>query len=600
VDSVITFVAPIVNSGGAQKAFTIGGLPSWMTASTTNGVIAPNSVQNIIFTIPAGQSVGDYNAEVTVTTDFNYDEVLQINLKVKGIVPTWTVNTAAYQYQMNVFGQLKLDGVISSNTDSKLAAMCNGVVRGVANLQYVSAYDKYEVFLNIYSNTVSGDSIYFNIYDGATGLTFVSVDSSLTFVDNNVLGTIANPRTFSANTEISRNIPLNAGWTWVSFPLKSNKMANSNLLMNSITPSTGDIVTSISDYDQYDNSLGWLGNISSSTGYKNNQSYKIKKAVADTLVHIGSRLNPDSSQAQINVVPGWNWIGFIANKNVSINEALANYNAVTGDLVKSQYQFAYYDNLTGWNGSLTQMKPTMGYMLKSTGTSSFHYPLSGFLSSRLANTESTVSNQDVFPFAPEQYSNTMSMIIKGNICNDALAQGNVAVGVFDSGNNLRGYAYPTTTNSVSVFYLTAYSNLNTEELSVKYFNTTDASVIATNTTVTFSTDELVGSPVKPFIANVDESLSCQVVNITTGIDQIDNSLKVSVYPNPFSEQINLQFNKTVNAKLELVDVLGKVVYTSAIKGKKEVVLMNYNLADGVYYIRLTGDINKQIKVVKTK
>ena len=600
VDSVITFVAPIVNSGGAQKAYTIGGVPSWMTSSTTNGVIAPNSVQNVTFTIPAGQSVGDYNAGITVTTDFNYDEVLQINLKVKGAAPNWTVNTAAYQYQMNIFGQLKIDGVISSSTDSKLAAFCNGQIRGVANLQYVPAYDKYEVFLNVYSNSVSGDSIYFNIYDGATGLTFVTVDSSLTFVDNDVVGTVSNPRTFSANTEISRNIPLNAGWTWVSFPLKTNKMANGNLMMASITPDNGDIVTSISDYDQYDNTLGWLGNISSSTGYKNNQSYKIKKAVADTLIHVGSRLHPDSIQAQISVVPGWNWIGLIANKNLPINDALANYNAVTGDLIKSQYQFAYYDNLTGWSGSLTQMKPTLGYMLKSASTSTFSYPLSGILGARMAETSSTSNIQDVFPFTPEQYSNTMSMIIKGNICSEALAQGNVAVGVFDSGNNLRGYAYPVMTNTTYVFYLTAYSNSNSEELMVKYFNTTDASVIATNTMVTFNTDALVGTPSQPFMANVDESLSCQVVNITTGIDQIDNSLKVSVYPNPFSEQINLQFNKAVNAKMELVDVLGKVVYSSSIKGKKEVVLMNYNLADGVYYIRLTGDINKQIKVVKTK
>jgi hypothetical protein len=140
VDSVITFVAPIVNSGGALKVFTIGGLPSWMTANMTSGNIAPNSVQNVTFTIPAGQSVGDYNAGITVTTDFNYDEVLQINLKVKGTTPTWTVNTAGYQYQMNIFGQLKIDGVISSNSDSKLAAFCNGQVRGVANLQYVPAY----------------------------------------------------------------------------------------------------------------------------------------------------------------------------------------------------------------------------------------------------------------------------------------------------------------------------------------------------------------------------------------------------------------------------------------------------------------------------
>lgn len=599
VDSVITFVAPIVNSGGALKAFTIGGIPTWMTPSITNGVIAPNSVQNVTFTIPAGQSVGDYNVGITVTTDFNYDEVLQVNLKVKGAVPNWTVNPASYQYQMNIFGQLKIDGIISSSADSKLAAFCNGQVRGVANLQYVPAYDKYEVFLNVYSNSVSGDSIYFNIYDGATGATYVTVDSSLVFVDNDVVGTVSNPRTLSANTEISRNIPLNAGWTWVSFPLKTNKMVNSNLMMNSITPNNGDIVTSISDYDQYDNTLGWLGNISSSSGYKNNQTYKIKKAIADTLLHIGSRINPDSVEAQINVVPGWNWIGFISNKNLTITDALANYNAVTGDLIKSQYQFAYYDNLTGWSGSLTHMKPTMGYMLKSTATSTFSYPMMGFLGSKTADTDLSSNTQEIYPFVPEQYSNTMSMIIKGNICNEALAQGNVVVGAFDSGNNLRGYAYPVLNNNNYTFYLTAYSNTNSEQLNIKYFNTTDGSVITTNTLVTFNTDALVGTPSQPFMANVDESLTCQVVNVTTSVDQVDNSLKVNIYPNPFSEQINLQFNKTINSKIEMVDMLGKVIYTSTIKGKKEVTLNTYNFADGVYYIRLTGDINKQIKVVKT-
>jgi hypothetical protein len=255
VDSVITFVAPIVNSGGAQKAFTIGGLPSWMTSSTTNGVIAPNSVQNITITIPAGQAVGDYNAGITVTTDFNYDEVLQINLKVRGVVPTWTVNPANYQYQMNVFGELKIDGIIATNPESKIAAFCNGVVRGVANLQYVAAYDRYEAFLNVYSNSISGDSIYFNIYDASTGSTFVTVDSSLTFVDNQIIGTVANPRTFSANSEISRSIVLNTGWTWVSFPLKTSKMNSSNTLLSTINPSTGDIITGSVDYDQYDASL---------------------------------------------------------------------------------------------------------------------------------------------------------------------------------------------------------------------------------------------------------------------------------------------------------------------------------------------------------
>lgn len=606
VDSVITFVAPIVNSGGAQKAFTIDGLPSWMTANITSGTIAPNSVQNVTFTIPAGGSIGEYDAEVSVTTDFNFAEILRVNLKVKGISPTWTVNPADFNYSMNVFGQLKIDDVIATNPESKIAAFNNGVICGVANLQYLPAYDRYEVFLNVYSNQITGDSIRFNIYDAESGLTFVNVTPSLMFVDNDVVGTVTNPITFIANTEIARDIPLNAGWTWVSFPLKSNKLLTSNSLMTSITPSNGDISTGIMDYDQYDASMGWIGNISSNGGYFNNQSYKIKKAIADTLIHIGMRLNPDSAQAQINVVPGWNWIGYVSNKNVSVTEALGNYNAVTGDLIKSQYEFAYYDNLIGWTGSLTDMKPTLGYMLKSTGTSTFSYPLSTFIG-KMANQGDNIVNevsQNIFPFTPEQYSNTMSAIVTGNICNDALDNGNVAVGAFDNTNTLRGFAYPTLVNNQYKFFLTLYSNGNGENLNIKYFNTTDGLIAPTNTVITFATDALVGTPSAPFVAEVDDSLACHVVQITTGVNEIVNSDAVGVYPNPFEDNLTLTFNKTVNAKIELLDVLGKVVYSSTIKDKKDF-NMNLdrnraNIAIGMYYIRLTGDVNQQIKVVKTK
>ncbi len=609
VDSVITFVAPIVNSGGAQKAFTIGGLPSWMTASATSGVIAPNSTKNISFTIPGGQSVGEYNAEVTVTTDFGFDEVLRINEKVHGITPTWTVNTANFQYQMNIFGQLKLDGVIATNVDSKIAAMCNGQVRGVANLQYVQAYDRYEAFLNVYSNnTATQDSIYFNIFDASTGLTFVTVDSSLKFVDNAVIGTISNPRTFSANTEIARDINLNTGWTWVSFPLKSNKLKNSNWLMTTVNATTGDVSNGLEFYDQYDSGFGWTDNFFTNGGYKNNQSYKIKLAHADTLVHIGARLNPDSLEARISTVPGWNWVGFVASKNLPVNEALSNYNATTGDLIKSQYQFAYYDNLTGWTGSLTNMKPTLGYMLKSSTTSTFSYPLSGFIGARMMQADENIkgqkTTQDVFAFTPEQYSNTMSAIINGNICIDALNNGNVAVGAFDANNNLRGFAYPTITNNTHKFYVTLYSNTSGELLNIKYFNTTDGLIMPSDKAITFNADALVGTPTTPINANVNDSLACHIVEVTTGVNELDNTTNMSVYPNPFSDNININFNKAVSAKIELVDMLGKVVYSSSFKNKKEFTLQTEmqknSISAGMYYIRLTGDVNEQIKVIKTK
>jgi hypothetical protein len=502
---------------------------------------------------------------------------------------------------MNIFGQMQIDNVIATNPENKIAAFNNGVICGVADLQYIPAYDRYEVFLNVYSNTITGDSIKFNIYDAASGLTFVNVTPSLMFVDNDVIGTVTNPITFVANTEIQLDIPLNTGWTWVSLPLKSAKLRTANLLMSTVNATTGDVLLSSSDFDQYDSGLGWLGNITQGAGFFNNQSYKINSASIDTLVHIGARINPDSAIAAINVVPGWNWIGYVSTKNTAIAEALGNYNAVTGDLIKSQYEFAYYDNAIGWTGSLTHMKPTMGYMLKSTGTSTFHYPLSTFIG-KMANIERANTPQTLFPFTPEMYDNTMSAIISGNICNEALDQGNVALGAFDATNTLRGYAYPikNTSNNINNFYLTLYSNTDGDALSLKYFNTTDGSILPTSSVVSFTTNALAGTPSVPLTSNVADSLACNVVNNTTGVANLIEN-KMSIYPNPFSDNLTINFGTIVSCKVELVDVLGKVVYSSNMKNKKEhAINLTANVAAGMYYVRLTGDVNEQIKVIKTK
>src|SRR5690606_17475065 len=145
-----------------------------------------------------------------------------------------------FQYSMSIFGELKIDNVIATNIENKIAAFNNGVLCGVADLQYVPAYDRYEVFLSVYSNAITGDSIRFHIYDASTGLTYVNVSPSLMFVENDVIGTVSNPVTFSAKTEIMRKIPLNAGWTWISLPLESASLQTSNALLANLNSTSGD------------------------------------------------------------------------------------------------------------------------------------------------------------------------------------------------------------------------------------------------------------------------------------------------------------------------------------------------------------------------
>jgi hypothetical protein len=617
VDSTITFVAKIANTGGASKAFTIANMPDWLTANVTTGNIAPNSTQSISFTIGAGGSIGNFNAGVTLTTDFGYDEVLLIDLKVKGDAPTWIVNANNFQYSMNVIGQLKIDGVIATNTENKIAAFKNNALCGVADLKYVAAYDKYEVFLNIYNNVISGgDSIKFKIYDAASGLTFVDVTPSIAFVENTFIGTPSAPITFVANSKITRDIPLNAGWTWVSFPLQTKQLKKATTLMADVQATNNDVIKSQTAFDQYSTSLGWLGNISSNAlGYENAKSYRVYTTNLDTIKLTGSRINPDSALAKINVANGWNWIGYIANKNVGVTEALANYNAVTGDIIKSQYEFAYYDNALGWIGSLTHLKPTMGYMLKSTATSAFTYPLSSFFG-RMAAPKvypNTVVAQNQYTFVPQGFAKTMSVVAKGNICDANIENGNIVLGVFDANNALRGYAKPllNATTNVYNYYITAYSNIDNEVLNFKYFDATSGEELGALANTAFVSDALQGTPNQPIEVNVTDSVKCAFTNtsVLTAVNAIkqattvNNNLNVVISPNPFTNDLTINFNKVVDCKIELYDVLGKVLYSSIEKGKQQVKLNANidNIPAGIYHVRITGDnFTEQLKVIKIK
>jgi hypothetical protein len=607
-DSVITFTTNIVNSGGAAKQFTIGGLPSWMTTGTTSGTIAPNSVQAISFTIPAGTTIGSYDADLTLTTDFGYDEILQVSLKVVGVPPNWTYNPQSFQYSMPLIGEVELDGVVATDVQTQVAAFINGNIVGTGYLQYVPAYDKYEVFMSIHSHNPGGDSISFNIYDPTTGLTFVDVTPVVAFDESSIVGTVSAPVTLQASSLISLPITLNAGWTWVSFPLQSNRLQNANSFMSSVTNTNDDVIRSISAYDQYFGSTGWIGNITSSANhYTNAESYKMNRSVADTLNFVGAKIYPDSAIAHVNVVPGWNWIGYASLKNTDITTALSNYPATTGDIIKSQYEFAFYDALNGWIGNLTTMYPGRGYLLKSAGTSTFSYPLSTYFGRMSHSANKYIPSQNetdnYYAFAPEAFAKTMSVIVKSDLCDELSASPNTALGAFDQNNTLRGYATAQydAGHQQYLYFLTLCSNTDGEVLHLNYFNVADGDLISSNTDVTFMNDGVLGTPAMPVYATVGANETCSLS--TVGIAAISTQNNgVVVYPNPFVKDLSLAFGKEATVTVELTDMLGKTVYTKQLK-KASIATLNLHslsIGSGFYTLRITGDVNTNIKVVKTE
>lgn len=602
----LTFTADMVNTGGALKQYTISNLPSWMSVGGTNGSISPNSLQTKTFNVSSGINIGTYEEDVLLTTDFGYPEKLTIRLKVKAIEPDFSFNPAQYQHSMDIIGQLKIDGVISSNVGDQLIAYINGEIRGVGSLMYQAAYDRYELFLTAYNNNLSGDSVHFSIWNSTNGETYVNVTPSLIFEEGSLTGTPSAPQTFATHSLIKQNIPLKQGWTWVSFPIKSSQLNSSNGLFQNVNPTVGDVSMGQSNFDQYA-SNGWIGSLTSTGGYAMANSYKVKVSAIDTIVLSGSITLPDS--VPVSVTPGWNWIGFTSLKNIPVNEALGNYSAVNGDLLKGQFSFAYYDTQMGWLGSLATMIPGEGYMLKAANASTFTYPNTAVFGRHFIAGVSGGNKSVSDAFQPELFDKNMSIIAHSNICDEVLQQQPIVLNVY-SGNELRGIAQPVWVESQNryLFFVTAYSNIENESLRFVFTNTSTNDEYASAQLVPFNENQLVGTPATPLTIDVNASESCLQTNQATAVSNSSSNIikdeLLEIYPNPFNNELHIKFGKNnTNVSIKIVDPVGKVVYAKELNqaAYTEISLNSDNpkLANGIYFVKITSEQNtRTYKIVK--
>ena len=114
----------------------------------------------------------------------------------------------------------------------------------------------------------------------------------------------------------------------------------------------------------------WRGNFN----FDIRQMYKIEVSADCEITLTGVPVNP--SEYEITISHGINWIGFLPNESMSVNEAFSGLNPVTGDVVKSKNGSVTY-NGTVWRGTLT-LEPRNGYIYQSeaAGDKTFTFPTS--------------------------------------------------------------------------------------------------------------------------------------------------------------------------------------------------------------------------------
>ncbi|KAA3611041.1 MAG: T9SS C-terminal target domain-containing protein [Calditrichaeota bacterium] len=506
-----TFKAKLVNVGGAQNSFSLTGIPSWLTADPTNGTIPSGGQIEINFTISDQLEQGSYLDTVAVQVSGQGDDPLFIDVTVLSEPPSWAFNFSNYQYSMDVIAQLKEGDGFSSDEKDIVAAFVGNEIRGKVNLTHVSEQDNHLAFITIYSHQQSGETVTFRSWDASKGEESGFIAETITFENNGSVGLLLSPFVLTPSGK-AQNITLAPNWNWFSLNLEQSDMSVENILSN-LNATSGDVIKGqegIATF--YNNELSsesdktnWIGDLQN---IEVGKSYRIFLANEQNLRFAGDTINV--SEESIQVFSGWNWIGYLQQNNVDLNNAFTGFSYSDGDRLKSQDAFSVYDaSSSSWQGGLTTLNPGEGYLLKSAKDGFISFSGSG---SSIINPGKNIQPNQQPNLAGNElsaynYENNMTIIGSVQLGGTTISDSNYSVLAIVN-DSLRGKAdvkfYPEI-NKAMVF-MTVYSNsISGEELTFEVINSSHGVSLPVTTTIPFTADGIVGSIENPHsFAGIDE------------------------------------------------------------------------------------------------
>lgn len=395
-----SFSAEIANTGITTENWVLNGIPSWLDVSSESGSLPALKSTTLRFTPQEGMAIGRYEATVMLTGSQGIQQPLYLSLYVKGQAPDWTATPD--ETNMNVIGQLKVEGVISSDTDDMLAAFRAGKCVGVAHPKYMSKYDSYLVMMDIYGNqNVEDNSLEYKMYDASTGVVYPLVSASdakaTTYVPDTWIGSFETPVTFTPENKIEQTIACDyKGWKWFSLYAKPESLDIASIFAHS-----ADAISLVKDQNNsaYPENGEWKGTLSA---LSLNGMYKVSTGAAFSEAYLGTPAEDEN--ATITIANGWTWVGYPVSVANSLDNALAGAEPQEGDMIKSQSGFAIYTD-NQWLGSLGMMTPGNGYQYYSNAAAvkTFSFPkVNASTTRKMAATDNETMQLD--------YENNMTII----------------------------------------------------------------------------------------------------------------------------------------------------------------------------------------------
>ena len=167
---------------------------------------------------------------------------------------------------------------------------------------------------------------------------------------------------------VTMSVDIIDGINWISINVvPSNGDMSLNSILSSLSPEAGDFIKSQDASAEYYDGGGWYGSIEYVDPTK---LYQLTISNPGTLEITGY---PVDITTPIDLITGWNWIGYLPQYDMNINDALSSIVSNDGDFIKSQGASAEYYGGGGWYGSLDTMTPGGGYMIKMSAPSVLIY-----------------------------------------------------------------------------------------------------------------------------------------------------------------------------------------------------------------------------------
>ena len=587
----LVFQTYIENQSGAIEHFEISNLPEWLSVSPSEGLLEPNSVTEIEFVVHEDLFIGDYQIDIVLSGNNEYAEILDLQVEVSAPAPIYDLNPSDFAFSMSFIGKVTVDDVRSRDEDDVLFAYVGEELRGASQLMYVEAYDAYLVLMSVYSNSTSNEEVEFILWDASEGKLHahleVNGDTLISFNEGAIVGSFSELVNFHAYNKLIQEIPMTAGWNWVSFNLD----AEEDLLVDKLDIETVTSELAGSDvlifkyqteYAQYNsNDNNWYGGL---LKLPVNHMYKLQLTQADTIAYEGIILEPES--VPIELVQGWNWISYLGQRVLEINQALSSLNPTVGDIIKSRTGFSMYASESlGWLGTLTNMNSGIGYMMyqSSEDISTLIYPNSSmYLASRLSVDKNQYTD-DYWNVNTGKFEHSMNIVARIDHPDYNKPHSDNVLAAFADDECLGNISATVLNAEESLYFITIYGEQNSV-LDFKYYDAESEQVFTLENNIEFEGNQVIGTINNPFMFTVNTSLN-----------KPESDFDFAVYPNPFNDVFELEFmlEESVNVDIKIVDVMGRIVEEISsdvfTHGKYSLGVDGEKYEKGIYFVEVSID-----------